>query len=292
MNRSALLGAAFLVCAAGLAGVECGEDRRRGDAEKALVEQIRLRATDREHLARAEAKVVDLSGALAASDAEASQLRVDLVAAMERPERVVTVTEIRTVVEAGEVLTVARGPGEASHSYALANGLVVARYDRDAEGVETHRTYALHMRGTVAIGDGEGTSVFEMSSNADPSRWSEVPVDLGLVEVRTSGPKERVAGLRVGLGLTGSISSSFDGATRRLDATASVVLPWLHPHRNVSVLGARFGVNGAGARGGLDLVAYNIGSPLPVVDDLWIAVGVSAGTDATWSGDLTVYTRL
>jgi hypothetical protein len=271
-----------------------GARQRHHEAlESNLSQLLRERASTRTQLARADAKRLDLERLILELDAERAQLVIDLAAALERPAQVRTITHVETVLEAGPVVDMpiagdCPAPADTAHNYTT-GGLTVARYEqRDAQ--QRHITYDLAVRATVAIGDVDAVALVEVATGADPEEWVEVPAALE-VHTATATPHKLVSA-SVALGVSGHLASPLPAMRPQLEASAALLLPWLHPSRVVDVMTPRLGVSSRDIRAGVDVVSWNLGAVLPVVDDLWIGAGASIATDARWSADLTVSTRL
>lgn len=278
-----------IAVASAIAGRHQGSTRQRMELERMLRERAQVRG----ELVRAKSRRLHLEQLIIELDEERAQLVIDLAAALDRPADVRTITHVETVLEAGPVVEMpiagdCPAPADTAHNYTT-GGLTVARYEqRDAQ--QRHITYDLAVRATVAIGDVDAVALVEVATGADPEEWVEVPAALE-VHTATATPHELMAA-SVALGVSGHLASPLPVMRPQLEASAALLLPWLHPSRVVDVLTPRLNVSGTGARVGIDLVSWNLGDVLPVVDDLWIGAGGSIATDARWSADFTVSTRL
>jgi len=193
--------------------------------------------------------------------------------------------------EVPQAVTLAKPPAEYLHR--LDNGLVVARFTYEPSTLEPYhfQTYGQRWVLRGQINSESSTFLLFGSTSYDDELRPIQGLDVEVVQVKAKPRK--LAAARLALGVTAGL----DLPTPGLEYGASVLLPFLHPADNVDVivprlsLGTRLG-GGFVARGGLDVVGYNVGAPLPWVDDLWLFLGASYGSDLQPSVDLTVATRL
>jgi len=159
-------------------------------------------------------------------------------------------------------------------------------------GVLHARSCELDLRLREALGDSDSSFLLLASSGCE-----EEPVvremEISKVETSSLDPeKQKFWSPRLGLGFLAGAT----GTPEPL-AGAAVYVTLLHPHKNVALLGPQLGV-GTHLSGGVNIVGYNIGAPLPLVDDLWVHVGAGGGVaipdlqSPSWHAWLTVGTDL
>lgn len=293
------------------AGMSMGREQayREKDAEFAKVlDEI---ATDHKQVVVTKnEQVASLQEALSTSEAEVGTL-ADLVRKLrERPAKVQYITKVETklVPSDPEVITVpvAKLPEEHLFALELPDGqLVVARVgqvDTDGDGENDSvefETYQQEFALTAALGE-QSSSFLLQGKTAYDDEFREIPVDVNVTRITPDPPK--LLGPRLALGITAFGGASNGIAEPVIGAGASLTLPWLHPRPDLDVITPRvtFGaahnlVEGQSKftfRGGLDVVSYNLGRENGFIQDLWLGIGPSYGTDGSWSVDLTVSTRL
>ena len=140
---------------------------------------------------------------------------------------------------------------------------------------------------TIATTEPPTEHVFLLQDNlavarfANPDVFLEVPIDS--FEVRIID-ELRLFEPNVGISLTIS-------ANETPDLLGSVFVSFLHPHKNVDVIGLRIAVNGQVAQFGADLAGYNIAAHVPVLTDLWVHTGIGVDLHAKPSGHLSLGTK-
>jgi len=208
---------------------------------------------------------------------------LDLVAQLQaRPDQIRYITVTETVIQPSDpIVEVLDLPAE--YLFKLREDLTIARfaYDVTADLPYTFETYELTFKNSVVISDKNSSGLLQISSSADPDKYIEFPIDS--LEVRSIS-EQPMFEPNVGLSLTLS-------ASQTPDLLGSVFVSFLHPHKNVDVLGVRVAVNGQAAQFGLDLVGYNIAAHLPVLTDFWVYGGVAIDIYAQPSGHLSVGTK-
>lgn len=159
-----------------------------------------------------------------------------------------------------------------NHQYQL-DGLTVAEFRVTELGDQVQYefpTYDLQFETSLVLTDRQASVDVMAWSVFDPDTRVRVSTDTQAFDLHD---EHKVLEPQVLLGL----SSHFP----TYQPAGSVSLSTIHPHRNVDVGNLRFSANTQWAGIGIDPIAYNIGGPLPVFTNLWIAPGVtftSAGT--------------
>lgn len=129
-------------------------------------------------------------------------------------------------------------------------------------------TYDLTIKNSVVIGKDSATSLLQVASAKEPDKFYEIPItDLTVINTEEEHKKLEA---NVGISLTGGLSA-------KPEFMASVFASFIHPVKNLDVLGVRLSGNTTNFVFGVDAVGYNIGAHIPVFTDLWIHGG--AGVD-------------
>lgn len=314
-TRTILIVGVVLSILAGVGGVFFGISMGREQASKEkdaefakVLDEI---ATDHKQVVTAKnEQVASLQEALTTSEAEAGTL-ADLVRKLrDRPAKVQYVTKVETVLVPSDpkVITVpiTKLPDEHLFALELPDGeLVVARVgqadsngDGENDSVE-FETYEQEFALTAALGEQSSSFLLQGKTSYD-GEFREIPVDVDVTRITPDPPK--LARPYLALGVTGFGGAGGGLARPVAGAGASVTLPWLHPRPDVDVITPRVTLGTVydfteeqprfTFRGGLDVVSYNLGREGGFVQDLWLGVGPSYGTDGSWSLDLTFSTRL
>lgn len=140
-------------------------------------------------------------------------------------------------------------------------------------------TYELSFRTTLLTTKNKTAVLVQGSSSADPDKYYDLPSEV--IVSRQSDHK--VLAPQLALGITAGGPS--------WDLGGSVIMPWLHPVETLDVLSPRLTVSSKQVRIGVDAVSYNVGKPLPIVDDLWISLGGSTNLQAKPNLDLSISTK-
>lgn len=163
-----------------------------------------------------------------------------------------------------------------SYQHRLANGIVVAEFKNEDDSF-TFSTHELTVQTSLAIGKKSTAAVTTLVSSYDPTYKVTVPTEVSTTYVND----HKVIDPTFGVGITGSYPLALYG---------SVQMNWLHPVRNLDALGARVSFSSKDVRGGVDLIGYNIGDPIPVLTDTWLHLGASYGFTGP-SVDLTLSSK-
>lgn len=169
--------------------------------------------------------------------------------------KVVTVTQIKTVVKGGETKYVVL-PQE--HTFTLQNGLPVAHFAADK--YYTFTTYDLTFQADIVVTDREtGVKLTARSSEGD----NVYPLPVSSV-VTFIEPSVKKSVFRPQLALIGGISFPYTGPEVGLAVPLSVGpedrISWLAPMVTVSDK----------VKIGVAPVMFNVGKPIPLIDDLWV----------------------
>jgi hypothetical protein len=194
-----------------------------------------------------------------------------------RPPEIKYVTRTETVVvsEKGPE-TLSELPEE--YLFKVGEKLVVARFAQE-EGEYVFETYDLTFVNAVLIGETETSSIVSVSTSFDPELKEEFKPELKVTRVRD----QKLFTPHLGVGITGSVPTP--------ELSASLYASFIHPNENLDLLSLRVGGNSQAFRVGVDPVGYNIGSKLPVVQDLWIYGGAGLSTQTGFNADITIGTK-
>ena len=278
-------------------GSSCSEERLTQIKDAELQQALSSMATKHEETERVHNREVGSISELLAKtksnlDAKTKEAAVLAELLRDRPTEVRYITKVETVIQPAKPKEVASAEPPAEYLYKLDNGLVVARFAFEKGDPKPFRfqTYAQRWVLRGAIGE-EKSSFLLFGSTGYDDELRPIPVE---VEVTGIAKKPRKLFMpKLAMGATLGVAVPKVG----LEYGASVLLPLVHPLPTLDLLAPRafIGSNLGGGfvfRGGLDLLGYNVGDPAPLVDDFWIFVGGSFGTDRSASVDLTFATRL
>lgn len=155
--------------------------------------------------------------------------------------------------------------------------LITGSFKADKE--YTFTNYELNFRTTVLSTKKKTSVLVQANSSAEPGVYYDIPTTVSV----THPSEHKVLKPELALGITGG------GPT--WDLGGSLIMPWLHPVENLDLLSPRLTVSSKQARVGIDVASYNIGKPLPIVDDLWISLGGSSNLQAKPNLDVTISTK-
>lgn len=295
----------ILLLISGVLGFNYGEHRAMARKDEEFAQVLEgLREEHKQVVTVKNSQVASLQEALSGKDAEIG-LQADLILKLkEKPAQVKYLTRVETVLVPAEpqIVSVPSEDLPMKHLFSLTvpdGELVVARFEKVKDKVE-FQTYEQKWVLNAVLGETSSSFLLRGSTSFEEGVMHEVPVTVKVTRVTDHPP--RVLKAALAMGITGSVGTPFSGSDLHIGEGGSVTLPWLHPLPVLDVLVPRvtFGATHSLSqntdqfvvRGGLDAVSYNFGEPAPLVDDLWLGVGASVGTDLSWSIDLGITTRL
>lgn len=167
-----------------------------------------------------------------------------------------------------------------THEFLLNGEIPIARFDREDDGY-VFRTHDLSLTTTIALSPSSTSVIVTGKSTGAPGRTFQLPTTVDVVRV-----PEPVDLFEPHILIGGTIVAP------TLDVGVSGTLPLLHPHRNVDLLAPRVSVSRDRAYLGVDGIGYNIGAPLPIVQDIWVYGGVSVSTELTPYASITIGSKL
>lgn len=165
----------------------------------------------------------------------------------------------------------------ATHAFDLANGLRVAEFE--ATDSYKFKTYDLSFRSVVVATDNKASSVLEVKSSYD-DQWIEVEHDLqfnNLEAARKLFEPQIVLGTQLGI--------------VPINPAGLVGISFIHPTDSISLGTVGIGISKTPTIN-LYPIDYNIGKPLPVLEDLHIAAGVSGSLPSTPNVAIGIWTTL
>lgn len=169
--------------------------------------------------------------------------------------------------------TIVTAPLE-DHTFQLQNGLPVARLSRDGE-LFRYETYDLSFSTDLVVGPRHSEGKVTVTSSG-----SEVPVIVPSDINVTYVTDRRLIEPQLQLGVGTDIVST----------GPSIQVPWFHPSDAVDVASPEVLLT---KRPSLGLISsYNIGKPLPVVDNVWLGAGPSIDVLGQPSVTFTVGAKL
>ena len=282
------LAVAALVLAFSVGG-NCREQHVRRQSDAALRDALTATASRHEHVLVAknqqvsdlESMLKDTQGMLSEKVSEVAVLS-ELVTKLRRSgvRQVETVTRVDTRFLPGErvlvEVPVGAPPPDVDQLVRWDNDVPVARVQLSSGLLSaTACEMAFKLRG--AQGENDSSFLLFMRSSCD-NETRDVPLED--VSVTRIDDEFKVLRARPGLGV--SVGAGIPDARPLL--AGSLYLEWLHAHRNVTVLAPQVSL-GSHLAAGVNLVGYNVGRPMPHVDDLWVFAGGGYGAPLTVQPD-------
>jgi hypothetical protein len=189
------------------------------------------------------------------SDEYSNTLEQQITALKARPDQIKYVVRTETVLKAGPALTVKELPQ--SYTFRLDNGLAVAGIDNQEDHIDL-LTYDLKLRGQVVMTEQKASVSVQANSSAEPDIWVEVPVELQAINTE----KKTTIEPHVGIGIAAGYPWNVSGA---LWST------FIHFPNSIDLGGVAVLANENSLQAGIIPIAYNLGDPLPVLTNIWIA---------------------
>lgn len=296
---------ALLVCAFVL-GRKCGASEQQAIADKDLNERINSLASSHENTVREgqdrvrslEELLSSTKGQLDDKTSEAAVLAELVKKLKSRPREVEVVIQVEKVFVPGPVVRIPVPSDMERHELIRWDDETpVAKVDiSKGELVAKACKLEFNLREVHAKKDSSFV-LFARSGCDDVLRDTEI-TDVHVTRIDEEKPK--LFSPRLGIGLTGG--ATIPEADPILGA--SLYLELLHPTKDLALITPQLTV-GTVVAGGLNVIGYNIGEPLPLVDDLWLHVGGGYGAPLTffngdspgvgrptWGAWLTVGTQL
>lgn len=277
-----LIGLALIASFVGFFAGSCSKEQNQEQTIEYLMESV-----PEVHTEIKEVKVQDQSllNTIKELSDENTQL-LDLVRKLKnKPTEVVYVTQTETVIKTVGTQKFDELPDNYQHK--TEQGLVLAEFDHiKKEGEEKDQfifdTYDLTIKNSVVIGKKSATSLLQVASSKEPDKFYEIPID-NLTVVNTEEPHKKLEA-NVGISLTAGLSE-------KPELLVSVFGSFIHPIKNLDVLGVRLSANTTNFVFGVDAVGYNVGAHLPVFTDLWVHGGVGVDLWGKPQGLLSLGTK-
>jgi hypothetical protein len=207
---------------------------------------------------------------------EAKVLKQQLAQLKALPADVRYITRVETVT-VGVAETFPECPR--NYTFTLECGLPVAYIAESEAGFDLAAADLKFKSITTITEENSATKLIAMSS-LSPGNTYDLPVsDFTVYEQNT----HKTFGLQI------AMVGMFSLPT--LDASVGASAPWLHPLPTMDNLSPRLTIGNGKLYAGIDLISYNVGKPLPIIDDLWIGTGASFSTSLDKTIDLTVSTK-
>lgn len=182
-------------------------------------------------------------------------------------------TEIKYVIKTETKLVPADPvvimPDLPSHyTYKLTDKIPVAEFDVDGEQYK-FTTHELSFKNSLIVGENKSAVLLQVSSSAD-GIWHEVPTEL---QVINTSIEDRYPTIRPGIAL--GIASTINPMNiETLLPQGVIAFPTFHIAKRLDIMTPAIGV-GITPHLSLYLGSWNMGGPLPIVEDLWLSAGPS-----------------
>lgn len=150
----------------------------------------------------------------------------------------------------------------ASHQYLLNHQIPVAEFVSDTNGYHFN-TYDLTFKNDIVIAQKQTVTHLTVTSSANPDTAYEVAADTHTTYIT---PPRKMFEPNLYVGGSASWPPTLD---------ASLGVTFLHPAKNLDVLGLRISGTRNSVGAGIDAIGYNIGGPLPVLTDIWVLGGAT-----------------
>ena len=263
-------------------GAWAGSSLTAASKDREIEELLGVNETLHDEIAVTKTKVTGLSKSIKSMTDENTQL-LDLVTSLrDRPEKIQYITRVETVaVPVESEKSFSEPPQE--YSFELKPGLPVAKFSYDKQLQEPYKfeTYSLSFRNSIAISKKSSTALLQVSSSGNPDQFVDIPIDNLTVDFVE---EQRLFEPNIGVGLTLAAGAS-------PDFLGSVFVSFIHPTKNVDVVGLRIGGNGSNAHFYFDAAGYNIGHHIPIFTDLWVHAGVGVDIYASPHGHVSLGTK-
>jgi hypothetical protein len=255
-----------LALALGYLVADCGDAARVAELRADVVAE--LAAGHGRELATARSKVSTLSG-LVDDLAQRAEEDRDLIGG-----QAATIQALRGELSSVSTVTITI-PGQTTQapggSVACQLGEIRVGVATCSSGAVTCTTDDLSHRIHVALSDGDAVALVEVQTSAEPDQWVELPAEVEVVQI---GDPLRVIRPEVRLGLMAGLE--IPAPMPHLMPALS--LQWLHPTRDLDLLGVRVGADSTAAMIGADLACYRVGAHLPIIEAIRLCAGAGYAT--------------
>lgn len=296
---------AVLICAFSL-GRKCGVDEQEAIANQDLNERLTSLASSHDNTLREKQEKVrsleellsSTKGQLDDKTSEAAVLAELVKKLKSQPREVEVVVQVEKVYLPGAEVRIPVPSDLERHE--------LVRWDDDtpvasvdiSKGELVAKACQMEFKLREVHAKNDSSFLLFVRSGCDDTLRDSPITDVKVTRVDPEKPK--LFSPRPGLGLTAG--ATIPEADPILGA--SLYLELLHPTKDLALITPQLTI-GTVVAGGLNVIGYNIGEPLPLVDDLWLHLGGGYGAPLTffdgdtpgvgkptWGGWLTVGTQL
>lgn len=159
--------------------------------------------------------------------------------------------------------------------FKMQNGLVTGRFAYTDEFI--FESYELDLKTDLIIANNKTSALTKIKSSYD-NQWLGTPMQLSVTNVT---PKQNILEPQIAVGVT---------LDNKLKPNISLISSNIH-YKDFDFVNLRFSY-GNGASVGLDPISYNIGKPLPILTNAWLAPGVNLNTNDQVNYSLTLSAKL
>jgi hypothetical protein len=142
-------------------------------------------------------------------------------------------------------------------------------------------TYDLEVEASFVIGESKASVDVVAWTSFDPETRVRIAQDSQVFDLTK---EHKVLTPQIGLGITTGYPS--------VAPSGSLWFSTIHPNPSLDLAVLRFSGNAEALAIGIDPISYNVGKPLPVLTNLWIAPGVSLDTLGRINGNITIGAKL
>lgn len=226
------------------------KDLEKDLSDLSSLTEITLKELDTERFEHKSA--IDL---LKSKDEYSVTLEQQIAALKARPDQIKYVVRTETILEAGPAITVKELPE--SYTFRLKNGLAVAAIKNKQDHIDL-LTHDLTLRGQVALTENKASASIQASSSDEPENWIEVPVELQVIQTEKTITIEPHVGIGLAAGYPWNVSGT-------------IWSTFVHFPNSIDLGGVAILANDQNLQMGLIPIAYNIGDPLPILTNTWVA---------------------
>lgn len=324
-----IVGGVLILALGGIIGaaiVSASPAEKKGDMTVDMLEKVRSDHKMTEIVRNKQ--VYDLEAALSQAEVDLGAASDMILKLQQDPGKVKYITIIKTQLLPGETKTVVIPikdlPDEKLFSMKTPDGdLVVVRMqakDTDTDGNKDavfFDQYAQTFKLTATLSPKKSAFLLSATSDYD-GKSHDIPVVANVIHVGDDEEKNAVIHLDVSMHMGGWAGANLVTGAPALGYQAGVSFPWLHPTPELDILSPEIGVGAAfypenildkalyssptaapaltssgNVRVGFDIASYNVGDrKTSILQDTWIGVDVTVGTDASIAGGITISSRL
>lgn len=225
-----------------------------------------------------------LSKELANAGTERDILLDEIASLRSKPSEIKYITKVETIIVGEPTFLTTELPE--SHTFRTEVGLPVAKFTIEGENDAPEYAFDtadLAVTADLIIAERDNALSLRIESNLEPGVQYEIPVTKFNVthirETRTFEP-------HVLLGGSASIAPGIS------DVAPHLGISLFHPKTDWDLLHLRIGITGGSPSIGLDPVLYNVGGPLPILTNMWVAAGATINMQAQVAGTISLGAKL